>query len=98
MTSSENESKMISSGGGFSISSMSGNPSSNEIAALSSAISLWIKGLDSPVDNVVDNSVDILGIVRSMNRYPSSFSSHKGYFPNKTASVWALTHKVRSRI
>lgn len=96
MTSHENES-MISSSGGFSISSMTGNPSAVEIAALSSALSLWIKGLSSPVDIVVDNSVDILGIVRSMNRNPSSFSSYKGYFSNKTASVWALTHKVRSR-
>ena len=96
MTSHENES-MNSSTGGFSISSLTGNPSAIEIAALSSALSLWVKSLSSTVDIVVDNSVDILGIVRSMNRNPSSFSSYKGYFSNKTASVWALTHKVRSR-
>ena len=83
---------------GFSISSMLGNPTPTEIAALSAAISVWAQGVNShQVDNVVDNSVDILGIVRSVNRSKANLPLKIGYFSSSSTHAWSLTHKVRSR-
>lgn len=89
----------LSSNHGFKIDSMTGNPSTVEVAALGAAISLWAQslGISQSNDAPVDNTVDIAGMLRAIYRNPAGFSSNMACFSNKSSGSWSLANKLRSR-
>ena len=87
---------------GFSISSMKGNPSDIEIAALTSAISVWTVGLSklNPQDNsnIGDKTVDNLDLVSGLERYMCRNTQVSALnFGLRNVNTWSLAHRVRGR-
>lgn len=85
----------------FSIVSMTGNPTSNEIAVLSSAISVWFTALSTknPQGNnaPVDNYVEILSWLRLYNRNSLDFAQNVSKSGRNSGKSWSLANRVRSR-
>jgi hypothetical protein len=85
----------------FSIVLMTGNPTSNEIAVLSSAISVWLTALSTqnPQGNntPVDNYVETLSWLRLYNRNSLDFAQNVSKSGRNSGKSLSLANRVRSR-